>query len=149
MVEKALPKFEELGGLVSGTEKSRGKIDKHRPNRQWDYPFGWAPQQILAWIGLERFGYQTEAARLAYRWIYMVTKASVDYNGVVVEKYDVTQPQHPHKVTAEYGNQGGDFKGAATEGYVFQSPSNHAWIFTDSLQIRVGQCFIRVWPHVA
>jgi alpha,alpha-trehalase len=116
MVERALPKFEVFGGLVSGTEKSRGKIDKHRPNRQWDYPFGWAPQQILAWTGLLRFGFEEEAQRLAYRWIYMCTKAFVDFNGVVVEKYDVTQKVHPHKVEAEYGNQGGDFKGAATEG---------------------------------
>lgn len=116
MVQKAVPKFEERGGLVSGTEKSRGKIDKHRPNRQWDYPFGWAPQQILAWTGLQRFGFEAEAQRLAYRWLHMCTKAFVDFNGVVVEKYDVTQKVHPHRVTAEYGNQGGDFKGAATEG---------------------------------
>lgn len=40
MVIKALPKFEELGGLASGTEKSRGPVGIHRPNRQWDYPFG-------------------------------------------------------------------------------------------------------------
>ncbi|KAF1354616.1 neutral trehalase short isoform [Delphinella strobiligena] len=117
MVEKALPKFEELGGLASGTKKSRGEVNLHRPNRQWDYPFGWAPQQILAWTGLMRFGYVEEAQRLAYRWLYMVTKAFVDFNGVVVEKYDVTQPIHPHKVTAEYGNQGSGFKGVAKEGF--------------------------------
>jgi len=116
MVERALPKFEELGGLASGTKKSRGEVNLHRPNRQWDYPFGWAPQQILAWTGLMRFGYVEDAQRLAYRWLFMVTKAFVDFNGVVVEKYDVTQPLHPHKVTAEYGNQGSDFKGVAKEG---------------------------------
>lgn len=32
-------KFEVLGGLVSGTEESRGKISLDRPNRQWDYPY--------------------------------------------------------------------------------------------------------------
>lgn len=116
MVEKALPRFEMFGGLVSGTEESRGPVGLERPNRQWDYPFGWAPQQILAWTGLLRFGYDEAAQRLAYRWIYMVTKAFVDFNGVVVEKYDVTQPLHPHKVEAEYGNQGSDFKGVAKEG---------------------------------
>ncbi|KAK5278052.1 alpha,alpha-trehalase nth1, partial [Cryomyces antarcticus] len=56
MVNKALPKFEAFGGLVSGTEESRGRTGLDRPNRQWDYPFGWAPQQILAWTGLMRFG---------------------------------------------------------------------------------------------
>jgi neutral trehalase len=34
----SLNKFEVLGGLVSGTEESRGKISLDRPNRQWDYP---------------------------------------------------------------------------------------------------------------
>ena len=51
LVQKALPKLEVFGGLVSGTEESRGPISLSRPSRQWDYPFGWAPHQILAWIG--------------------------------------------------------------------------------------------------
>lgn len=50
----------------------------------------------------------------------MMTRAFVDYNGVVVEKYNVTNLSEPHKVNAEYGNQGADFKGFATEGYVYQ-----------------------------
>lgn len=116
LVETALPKFEVAGGLVSGTEKSRGKISLDRPNRQWDYPYGWAPQQMLAWTGLKRYGYHEDAERLAYRWLFMMTKAFVDFNGVVVEKYDVTRLVDPHRVDAEYGNQGLDFKGVAKEG---------------------------------
>jgi alpha,alpha-trehalase len=116
MVVKALPMFEEAGGLVSGTEKSRGKISLDRPNRQWDYPYGWAPQQILAWTGLQRYSFHEEAERLAYKWLFMMTKAFVDFNGVVVEKYDVTRLVDPHRVDAEYGNQGLDFKGVAKEG---------------------------------
>ena len=116
LVTRALPKFEAFGGLVSGTEKSRGVVGLDRPNRQWDFPYGWAPQQMLAWTGLLRYGYQDDAERLAYKWLYMITKAFVDFNGVVVEKYDVTRPVDPHKVEAEYGNQGGDFKGVAREG---------------------------------
>lgn len=117
LMEKALPKLEVFGGIVSGTEKSRGKTGLDRPNRQWDYPFGWAPQQILAWVGMQRYGYDLEAQRLAYRWLFMVTKAFVDFNGVVVEKYDVTRKIDPHKVEAEYGNQGSDFKGVPREGF--------------------------------
>ncbi|OCK79124.1 glycoside hydrolase family 37 protein [Lepidopterella palustris CBS 459.81] len=117
LVSQALPKFEVFGGLVSGTEESRGAVGLDRPNRQWDYPFGWAPQQMLAWVGLQRYGYETEAQRLAYKWLYMVTKAFVDFNGVVVEKYDVTRVIDPHKVVAEYGNQGSDFKGVPREGF--------------------------------
>ncbi|RMJ22065.1 Neutral trehalase [Aspergillus sp. HF37] len=117
MVKRALPRFEAFGGLVSGSEESRGPVGINRPNRQWDFPYGWAPQQMLAWTGLLRFGYQEEAERLAYKWLYMITKAFVDFNGVVVEKYDVTRPIDPHRVDAEYGNQGVDFKGAPREGF--------------------------------
>ncbi len=116
MVIKALPKFEALGGLAAGTEESRGPVGLKRPNRQWVYPFGWAPQQMLAWTGFQRYGYVEEAQRLSYKWLYMVTKAFVDFNGVVVEKYDVTSPHDPHKVEAEYGNQGATFKGIPREG---------------------------------
>lgn len=117
MVDRALPRLEELGGLVAGTERSRGTISLSRPNRQWDYPFGWAPHQILAWRGLARYGYEDDAKRLVYRWLYSMTKSFVDYNGVVVEKYDVTSTTAPHRVVAEYGNQGGDIKGVAREGF--------------------------------
>lgn len=116
LVEKALPKLEAFGGLVSTTEESRGELGPDRQQRQWDYPFGWAPQQMLAWEGLIRYGYEDVAARLAYRWLYMMTKAFRDYNGVVVEKYNVTREQDPHRVDAEYGNQGLDFRGVAKEG---------------------------------
>lgn len=117
MVRNSLHKFEEAGGLVSGTLKSRGEIGIHRPSRQWDYPYGWAPQQMLAWIGLANYHYDGAARRLVYRWLYMMTRAFVDYNGVVVEKYNVLEGAVPHKVDAEYGNQGLDFKGVATEGF--------------------------------
>ncbi|KAK7931685.1 neutral trehalase [Apiospora marii] len=117
VVKNAVPKFEAYGGLLSGTEESRGAVSLERPNRQWDYPYGWAPQQMLAWTGLYRYGYQDLAQRLAYRWLFMVTKAFFDFNGVVVEKYDVTRPVDPHRVDAEYGNQGSDFKGVAKEGF--------------------------------
>jgi alpha,alpha-trehalase len=63
-----------------------------------------------------RYGFEEDAQRLAYRWIYMMTRAFVEFNGVVVEKYNVTEQVKPHKVSAEYGNQGADFEGAPTEG---------------------------------
>lgn len=117
LVKNSLSKFEEFGGLAAGTLRSRGEISISRPSRQWDYPYGWAPQQILAWIGLANYGYGGAANRLAYRWLYLITKAFVDYNGVIVEKYNVCKGAVPHKVDAEYGNQGLDFKGVATEGF--------------------------------
>ena len=149
LVFKALPKFEAFGGLVSGTEESRGVTGLKRPNRQWDYPYGWAPQQMLAWTGLLRYGYQEEAERLAYKWLYMVTKAFVDFNGVVVEKYDVTRPIDPHRVDAEYGNQGSDFKGVAREGYVTTICSTLSCSLVPNkfcpTQIRVGKRKLCLW----
>jgi alpha,alpha-trehalase len=71
---------------------------------------------MLTWAAMERYGYHEEAQRLAYKWLFMMTKAFVDFNGVVVEKYDVTRVDAPHRVDAEYGNQGLDFKGVAKEG---------------------------------
>lgn len=118
LVKKSLHKFEEFGGLVSGTLESRGSVGISRPSRQWDYPYGWAPQQILAWIGFQNYGYDGVARRLSYRWLYLMTQAFVDFNGIVVEKYDVTQRIAPHKVDAEYGNQGSDFKGLPRKGSV-------------------------------
>ncbi|KAH6674285.1 putative neutral trehalase [Halenospora varia] len=117
LVTTGLPKFEAWGGLLSGTEESRGEVGLARPNRQWDYPYGWAPQQMLAWTALDRYGYHEEKERLVYKWLFMMTTAFVDYNGVVVEKYDVTRTTDPHRVDAEYGNQGLDFKGVAKEGF--------------------------------
>ncbi|KAF9888987.1 alpha,alpha-trehalase nth1 [Aspergillus nanangensis] len=121
--ESTLRKFESHGGLAACTESSRGRITLDRPNRQWDYPYGWAPHQIMAWTGLVSYGYHGEAQRLAYKWLCMMTKTFVEFNGVVVEKYDVTRPTGPHKVDAEYGNQGADFRGVAREGFGWANAS--------------------------
>ena len=40
----------------------------------------------MTWVGLERYGYLEDAQRLAYRFLYMMTTAFVDFNGVVPEK---------------------------------------------------------------
>jgi alpha,alpha-trehalase len=69
-LKKSLYKFEVRGGLVSGTEQSRGHISLDRPNRQWDFPFGWAPHQIMAWGGFDNYGMSDIAGRLAYRFLY-------------------------------------------------------------------------------
>lgn len=117
LVANSLHKLEEYGGLAGSSLHSVGKVGLDGPSRQWDYPFGWAPHQILAWAGLCNYNHAGSARRLAYRWLFMMTRAFVDYNGVVVEKYNVLEGAAPHKVDAEYGNQGLDFKGVALEGF--------------------------------
>ncbi|VUC37880.1 unnamed protein product [Clonostachys rosea] len=123
LVSKALPKFETVGGLLSTTKKSRGPVGSDSPQRQWDYPAGWAPHQIIAWTGLLHYQFTDDAKRLAYKWLFMMTKAFVDFNGVVVEKYNVTKPIDPHRFDAEYGNQGLGFKGVNKEGFGWANSS--------------------------
>ncbi|EJD06842.1 glycoside hydrolase family 37 protein [Fomitiporia mediterranea MF3/22] len=112
LVTHSLKKFEVAGGLVCGTEGSRGEIGPDRPIRQWDYP---PPHQILAWVGLERYGYLEDAQRLAYRYLFMMTKTFVDFNGIVPEKFDAVNLTH--LVNGDIGNQGTSFKMVPGEGF--------------------------------
>lgn len=121
MVPKFCEKFETIGGLVCGTEESRGPVGIDRPNRQWDYPYGWAPHQILAWSAMYRYGYADVARRFAYRWLYTITKSFVDFNGVVPEKFNVVDMTHI--MTVEYGNVGVDFKMVVREGFGWMNAS--------------------------
>jgi alpha,alpha-trehalase len=121
MVQAALKYFKADGGLVSGTEESRGQISLERPNRQWDYPFGWAPHQIMAWQGLKNYQFSNTLEELVYRWLYVITKSFVDYNGVVPEKFDVVNVTH--LVSVEYGNVGVDFECVVTEGFGWMNSS--------------------------
>ncbi|KAK2734657.1 hypothetical protein FQN57_001602 [Myotisia sp. PD_48] len=123
VVSNALPLFECVGGLSTSTQSSRGEIGPSRPQKQWDYPFGWAPHQMLAWDGLKRYGFKKEMERLIYRWLYIIVKVAVDFNGAIVEKYDVTQIQNASRAVAEYGNQGLDFKWASLEGFGWSNAS--------------------------
>ena len=118
VVTNLLPNLEEAGGLVSTSQRSRGPVSATNPQKQWDYPQGWAPHQMLAWDGLRRYGYYEVAERLCYKWISMVTNCARDFGGTVVEKYDVTGVTAPHRVDADYGNQGRKFEFCPMEGWV-------------------------------
>lgn len=121
VIETALPLLKQRGGIAASTEESRGKISDERPARQWDYPNGWAPHQMMIWKGLLNYGYKEEAQELIYRWLYMITKNAVDYNGTIPEKYDVVAATH--KVFAEYGNVGTDFEYITNEGFGWMNAS--------------------------
>ncbi|KAJ3221060.1 alpha,alpha-trehalase nth1 [Chytriomyces hyalinus] len=121
VVNNGLPLFEAVGGLVATTETSRGGLGEDRPSRQWDYPFGWVPHQMLVWKGLENYNRSNETRRLVYRWLYMSVKAFMEYNGVVPEKFDVVNMTH--LVAVEYGNVGIDFKYVAREGFGWMNAS--------------------------
>ncbi len=121
LVSVALPKLVCLGGIAGCTEASRGKISKNRPARQWDFPNGWAPHQMMIWKGLLNYDFKKEAHELIYRWLWMITKNAVNYNGTIPEKYNVVTASH--KVFAEYGNVGTDFEYITREGFGWMNAS--------------------------
>lgn len=121
LIAHALPLLEVAGGIVSSDESSRGPVSPERPERQWDYPNGWAPHQMLVWQGLVNYGYDGAARRLAYRWLYTIVSNAVDYNGTVPEKYDLVR--RTHRVFAEYGNVGTTFSYITREGFGWTNAS--------------------------
>jgi alpha,alpha-trehalase len=121
LVRNVLARLETPGGLAASDEASRGPLNAERVARQWDYPNGWAPHQILAWEGLCKYGFADDAQRLAYRWLYTITRNAADYNGTVPEKYDVVA--RSHAVFAEYGNVGTEFEYITTEGFGWMNAS--------------------------
>lgn len=121
LVKNVLPLLKEEGGIAGSTQKSAGNISEERPQRQWDYPNGWAPHQMLIWKGLLNYGYQKEVQELVYRWLFMITNNAINYNGTIPEKYDVVAASH--KVFAEYGNVGTDFEYITQEGFGWMNAS--------------------------
>ena len=79
LVRANLPLYERPGGILTSTHVSGG---------QWDAPFGWAPLQLFAVVGLRRAGYAFEADRLARAFLSMLAD-DFDRRGTLVEKYDV------------------------------------------------------------
>jgi alpha,alpha-trehalase len=103
-VVQNLPLFEMPGGLAVSSERSRRAAGGNA--LQWDWPFGWAPHQVIAVEGLRRYGYEREAERIARAWTSMILDVAAAHDGLVMEKYDVVH--RTADVPAEYGNQGGD-----------------------------------------
>jgi alpha,alpha-trehalase len=115
LVEVALPHFIKTGGITGSTKASSDLFSDDGPQRQWDYPFGWAPHQILLWEGLIKYKFFDKAQEMVYRWLWLITKNAVEYNGTIPEKFDLEISSH--KVFAEYGNVGTEFDYIAKEGF--------------------------------
>lgn len=115
LIEAGLKLLEASGG-VTATPQGQGKTD-----RQWEWPNGWAPHQMLLWDGLRSYGHHGVADRLTYKWLYTITKNAVDFNGTVPEKFDVVK--RSHLVFAEYGNVGTQFSYITKEGFGWMNAS--------------------------
>ncbi|SDK68226.1 alpha,alpha-trehalase [Salinimicrobium catena] len=121
MVPNLLQDLKARGGILASAKSSAEKTATNEVQRQWDYPYGWAPHQMLLWEGLLNYGYEKEAHELIYRWLWMITKNAADYNGTIPEKYDVVNTTH--KVYAEYGNVGTEFDYITTSGFGWMNAS--------------------------
>jgi alpha,alpha-trehalase len=78
-VVKNLHVFEHEGGLAMSTQET---------GVQWDYPYGWAPMQLIAVEGLRRYGYNADADRISYKFLSMVL-ANFERDANIREKYNV------------------------------------------------------------
>ncbi|MFD0860996.1 trehalase family glycosidase [Sungkyunkwania multivorans] len=121
MVKTLFETLKQKGGISGTSKKMMEDRDPSLPQRQWDYPNGWAPHQMIIWKGLLNYGFKEEARELIYRWLWTITKNAVDYNGTIPEKYDVVACTH--KVYAEYGNVGTEFDYITTSGFGWMNAS--------------------------
>ncbi len=80
-VVKNLSLFEQPGGLAMSRVESQA---------QWDYPYGWAPIQLLAVEGMRRYGFTADADRVAYNFLSMVIEDFVT-DRYIREKYNVVK----------------------------------------------------------
>ncbi len=120
LVTSALSQLEAPGGLLATARASRDRFSS-AGDRQWEYPNGWAPHQMLAWQGLTAHGFREDAQRLSFAWLYTLLSNVIDYNGTIPEKYDVVA--RTHAVFSEYGNVGTEFDYIAREGFGWMNAS--------------------------
>jgi alpha,alpha-trehalase len=84
--------FEQRGGLaMSATDASV----------QWDYPYGWAPTQIVAIEGLRRYGFNDDANRISYNFLSTIAE-NFRRDGAIREKYNVVTRSSESAVHAGY-----------------------------------------------
>ena len=71
--------FEQPGGLAMSSTDA---------GVQWDYPYGWAPTQIVAIEGLRRYGFNDDANRISYNFLATIAE-NFRRDGTIREKYNV------------------------------------------------------------
>ncbi len=91
-VVKNLPMFEQPGGLAMSRVESQA---------QWDYPYGWAPIQLLAVEGMRRYGFAADADRVTYNFLSMVIADFVT-DRYIREKYNVVKRTSATRIVKGY-----------------------------------------------
>jgi alpha,alpha-trehalase len=91
-VVKNLAVFERPGGLVMSPYKTGG---------QWDFPYAWAPNQLLAVEGMRKFGFNEDADRVSYSFLSTVAE-NFRRDGTIREKYNAVSRSSEVAVSAGY-----------------------------------------------
>jgi alpha,alpha-trehalase len=91
-IMKTLPTFEQPGGLVMSPTESGG---------QWDFPYAWAPNQLMAIEGMRRYNFTDDANRNAYKFLSDVAE-NFRRDGTIREKYNAVTRSDETNVTAGY-----------------------------------------------
>lgn len=77
-VVKNIGIFQRPGGLAMSANDT---------GMQWDLPYAWAPNQLVADEGMRRYGFNDEASRAAYEFLSNVAQ-NFRRDGALREKYD-------------------------------------------------------------
>lgn len=89
LTKSALLELEAPGGIFASSEKSLALFGNPTKPRLWDYPYGLAPQQMIAWQGLKNFGQDEALQRLIYKWLYLLTKTAMEQGGAFPKVYNL------------------------------------------------------------
>ncbi len=87
-----LATFEKPGGLV---------MSPHETGGQWDFPYAWAPDQLVTDEGMRRYGFNEEANRVSYEFLSTVAE-NFRRDGTIREKYNAVTRSSETQVTAGY-----------------------------------------------
>jgi len=102
---RGLKRFENKGGLATTDSLPLGQYVLGSMPTQWAYPNGWAPLHFLVVKGLQRYGYNQDAERIAIKWLKTNLQWFQEHH-VFLEKYNVVQPDKP-PVKGAYPSQTG------------------------------------------
>lgn len=101
VVARALPQLERPHGLTACAPAIRQSAFRNPHSCQWDHPNLWPCLQAIAWRGLQRYGYVTEARRIAQKYADTVCRVFVD-TGDLWEKYNADTGTHHASGDAGY-----------------------------------------------
>ena len=87
-----LKSFEEPGGAV---------MSPYTTGAQWDFPYAWAPTQMILVEGLRRYGFRDTAERIAKKFAGTIAE-NYEKEGYIVEKYNAVTRSTDAAVTSGY-----------------------------------------------